>query len=173
MCLDGSRGTALFCQRCRANCLADIGVWMSCTTARKGHNGAARITQGYRQLELPAAEPVFDHTRKLHKVKIPIRRRTVVDDVTEDKASSVVAPEILFGYNAREVLAAAEQWRWANGARKRILENDIDPVDVLLAANSSTGYREKSADGVTTIQTDRFRVRVDSTTNTILNAYKD
>lgn len=158
------------CPECLRRAQADVGRWTmyaDLVTTRP----AGREKQLALPLALPEAQPV-DPSRKLHQVRIPARRRTVVVDEPEGDDLEL-DPGILNGHTPQAVQRARNRWSWAAGARQRALERNLHPVDVLIAADHDIEALGGFLGGEQTWTYAGIRVRGDLTTGKIIDAYPD
>lgn len=161
--LDDRAARIRLCERCLRNIRADVGGYLNCgDPVHSSHQASKPVEQYLPGLEEPT--PV-DPSRKYHQVRIPTRRRTeVIPDEPE-----LLAPEILHGRDERAVRIAAQRWTMSARQRAKCLANNLDPVDVLLAAEVGTVTKtfpdaeRKAHNGIIVI--------VDTRTSTITGAF--
>lgn len=138
--LDDRAARIRLCERCLRNIRADVGGYLNCGDPVRSSYQASEPLEPYLWPPksegvpgLPEPTPV-DPSRKYHQVRIPTRRRTeVIPDEPE-----LLAPEILHGRDERAVRIAAQRWTMSARQRAKCLANNLDPVDVLLAAEVGT-----------------------------------
>jgi hypothetical protein len=92
----------------------------------------------------PAPRPIFDAlpppaprpingSRSNGHVQFPVIRR---EAVVLDDEPTMIAPEILHGQDRTAVAIATRRWAMPKSTRARVLERDLDPVDVFLVADA-------------------------------------
>lgn len=173
--LDNESVTLALCDPCARNCRADVGVWKMF--------GELAPSRGRRIPTTPLPRPsVFttlparEGPRTLgHNVHVPFPVIQRGETVTEaaPRSDAVVYEHLFNGYDIAAVERAADTWRWARGIRDEVKERDLDPVDVLLAADSDTPDKVLPGDvpNVEMRILHGLKVVVATDTHTILDAY--
>jgi hypothetical protein len=171
--LDGTHVRLELCERCARNCRADVGLWLMFGTTSAVRR--APIDERNRpRTALPTRE-LIQSPRENRHVPFPIIRRNGETTRDDGQQQLLLAPEILHGKPREDVARATARWTWAKGCRARVLSRDIEPVDVLLAAD--TDHPDDVIPGDVPAVEMRIarglRVVVAPETSLILDAYTD
>jgi hypothetical protein len=161
------------CDKCARNCRADVYGWKLYGTPIRS---AVRPSV---MRELPASvfgslPPAAPSTAGRNNITIPfpvIKRDGAVQ--VEQPVPSVY-PQLLDGHDLSAVERAATRWRFRSGCRAEILARNLDPVKVLLAADTNNPDEVIPDKSLPHIEKRRYlglQVVVAKDSRTILDAY--
>jgi hypothetical protein len=173
VCLDGNSVQLQLCDNCARNCRADVALWQMFGQTTTDHVRHAATATRPRSATLPSHTTPAATRRSNVKVPFPIIKRAQPETVPDDGQQVLLAPEILRGHDRADVARATQRWTWASGCRARVLGRNIDPVDVLLVADTDTPDEIVPGDvpSVEMVIARGLRVIVARETSLILDAY--
>ncbi len=159
ICLDDRTASGKLCGKHHTIARTDVGAQMFSLTEIAGHTVASR---GPLTNPFPDLAPAPGR----HRVPIITARRVVrIPDET------VTTPHLPIGVDLNALRRATQLWSMPEHVRSRLNADDIDPVDVFLAAQSNDGFTEPpDSAGDEYKVVGNLRVKLNSQTNTILGA---
>lgn len=169
--LDDEHVQLALCNTCTRNCRADVHVWQMFGVPVTAPRPRLEPTRRPVFNSLPPAAPrPLNSARPNGHVQFPVIRREpiVLDD---EPTTALIAPEILHGQDRVAVAQATDRWMLSKNTRARVLERDLDPLDVFLVADAPDKVIPGDTPAIEMRVGLGIKVIVSPETHTIIDAY--